>query len=464
MNLKFVLLENNKKGMIIMKKVAAFLIVFILIITIRINCYAKYIIDNSAIIANIKIDGKKPQIELVDVKNTNTSYQNYASKKHKITIKMKVTENNITQNNFDKDHIKILVGDKEQKPEKYKIVKQLETKESIIYAIAIENLTGDGKLKIKLLEKTIIDIGDQSNDENIIDTNIIIDNTPPVITFEQSVIEDGKICGKVKADEQIQEINAWKISEDKMQISKIFECNVTYPLRVYDYAYNSSEPLINITKATNIQIKYGAISEDKQWSFGNGNGDTAGKSSILNNPNNKVEAISLYAKGNIEKDFVQIQGYANTYWGEGTQGRCYTYETAYNSGYNPSQSSYYSLKNGNIINLNGDYALLIGGTAMNRKGNRGLSGGNPIPEDISKQHLFGISAIKMKLKDTRYYSIVYQIWINGSGWQEAKSDDEETTYAHNRPISGYRVSLIPKTEKQYLTDYWNKDKGSDNIK
>ena len=90
MNLKFVLLENNKKGMIIMKKVAAFLIVFILIITIRINCYAKYIIDNNAIIANIKIDGKKPQIELVDVKNTNTSYQNYASKKHKITIKMKV--------------------------------------------------------------------------------------------------------------------------------------------------------------------------------------------------------------------------------------------------------------------------------------------------------------------------------------------------------------------------------------
>ena len=86
MNLKFVLLENNKKGMIIMKKVAAFLIVFILIITIRINCYAKYIIDNSAIIANIKIDGKKPQIELVDVKNTNTSYQNYASKKHKIIL------------------------------------------------------------------------------------------------------------------------------------------------------------------------------------------------------------------------------------------------------------------------------------------------------------------------------------------------------------------------------------------
>lgn len=447
-----------------MKKVAAFLAIFTVIVTIRINCYAKYIIDNSITIADIKIDTQKPIIELVDVKNTNTNYSNFASQKHVITVKMRVTENNIVQNNFDKEHIQILVGDKEKHPETYSIVKQSETKGKIIYTITLKNLKGDGNLKIKVLENTIIDMGEQSNDENIFDTNITIDNIPPVISFEQNVIEDGKICGKVKANEQIQAVNAWNISEDKMQIYKNFECNATYPLKVYDYAYNYSEPLINITKATNIQIKYGAISEDNQWSFGNGNGETAGKSSILNNPNNKVEAISFCSKGNIEKDFIQIQGYANTYWGEGTQGRCYTYETTYNSGYNPSQNSYYSLKNGNIINLNGDYTLLIGGTAMNRKGNRGISGGNPIPEDISTQHLFGISAIKMKLKDTSYYSIVYQIWIQGSGWQEAKSDDEETTYAHNRPIGGYRVSLIPKTEKQYLINYWNKDKGSDNIK
>lgn len=48
---------------------------------------------------------------------------------------------------------------------------------------------------------------------------------------------------------------------------------------------------------------------------------------------------------------------------------------------------------------------------MNRKGNKGNTS-NGIPENISTQHLFGISALRMKLKDTSYYSIVYQIWIH----------------------------------------------------
>lgn len=100
---------------------------------------------------------------------------------------------------------------------------------------------------------------------------------------------------------------------------------------------------------------------------------------------------------------------------------------------------------------------------MNRKGNKGNTS-NGIPEDISTQHLFGISALRIKLKDTSYYSIVYQIWVQNQGWLEAKSDDIETKYSYDKPISGYRVSLIPKTEKQYLIDFWNKDIGSDNIK
>ena len=118
--------------------------------------------------------------------------------------------------------------------------------------------------------------------------------------------------------------------------------------------------MVGVTKATNIIMKYGAISENKNWSFGQGNGDTAGKESIIYNPNNRTEAISFYTAGNIEDDFIQLQAYAYTYWGEGKKGNCYTYEIWYNSGYNPSPSEYFSLKNGNIINLNGKYSLLIG--------------------------------------------------------------------------------------------------------
>ena len=72
--------------------------------------------------------------------------------------------------------------------------------------------------------------------------------------------------------------------------------------------------------------------------------------------------------------------------------------------------------------------------------------------------------VKFKLKDTSYYSIVYQIWVKDFGWQKVTSDGEEAVYAHDKPIGGYRMALIPKTEKQYIVDYWNQDIGTNNIK
>ena len=68
------------------------------------------------------------------------------------------------------------------------------------------------------------------------------------------------------------------------------------------------------------------------------------------------------------------------------------------------------------------------------------------------------------MKDYSEYSIVYQIWVDGVGWQKAVSDGEETTYSHDKPIGAYRMSLIPKTEKQYLITSWNKDCGTNNMK
>ena len=70
----------------------------------------------------------------------------------------------------------------------------------------------------------------------------------------------------------------------------------------------------------------------------------------------------------------------------------------------------------------------------------------------------------MKLKDTSYYSIVYQILVNNHGWQSAVSDGQETMYRYNRPMSAFRMALIPKTEKQYLINSWNKDVGTYNMK
>lgn len=361
MNFKFVQLEvKTERDEIKLRKVTVFFCVFILIVLISLNCYAKYVIESNIEVATIKIDGERPIIELVEIENSNNKYPQYASERHTIKAKIKVIEKNIQRNNFDKNRIKIIVGENAIVPQIYQIRRIRKDSTSITYEITLNKILGDGRLKIKVPENTIIDIGNQTNEEMLFDTGINIDNTSPITSFYQKQIDDGKIKAEITTNEEVQELNAWNINENKNVITKDFECNVTYPLKVYDYAENYTELVVGVTKATNIIMKYGAISENKNWSFGQGNGDTAGKESIIYNPNNRTEAISFYTEGNIKDDFVQLQAYAHTYWGEGKKGNCYTYEIWYNSGYNPSPSEYFSLKNGNIINLNGKYSLLIG--------------------------------------------------------------------------------------------------------
>ena len=100
---------------------------------------------------------------------------------------------------------------------------------------------------------------------------------------------------------------------------------------------------------------------------------------------------------------------------------------------------------------------------VNDKGYKGL-GGEPIPEEIANKFLYGISGLRLKLKNYDNYSIVYQVWVKDKGWLKPASDGEETYLERTKPISAFRISLIPKTEKQYLIDYWSKDIGTNNIK
>ena len=70
----------------------------------------------------------------------------------------------------------------------------------------------------------------------------------------------------------------------------------------------------------------------------------------------------------------------------------------------------------------------------------------------------------MKLKDYSYFSIIYQILVNEVGWVSACSDGQECMYFKDKPMSAFRIALVPKTEKQYVIDTWNKDIGTFNIK
>ena len=91
---------------------------------------------------------------------------------------------------------------------------------------------------------------------------------------------------------------------------------------------------------------------------------------------------------------------------------------------------------------------------VNNANNKGI-GGKPIPVNIASKYLYGISSLKVKLKEYTNYSIVYQVWINGSGWQKAVSDGAEAKLSYTKPITAFRITLVPKSEKQYVINSWN---------
>ena len=439
------------------------IIIFVIIIIFSIeSVYCKYIIEYNIPVAKIEIDTIEPEIKLLSIKNSNTISNKYVSKKHKVNIEIEVIEKNIIQNLFNKENIKIMVGKIEKNINSYEIRKIRETSGKITYVIEMYNILGNGELEIKIPKGIIKDKSENINIEQIIDTGIMVDNLPPIITETKEKTVDGKVIENIKSNEIIKEVNGWNMLEDRKNIKKEFECNVSYPFPVFDLAENKTEVDININNATNITLQLGALSSENYWDLSSEKNKIIGKSFLEKNPLNKIEMISIYADGNISKEFIKMQAYAYTYWGEGTQGRSLYCERPYDYGYNPKDRLATLKDNKFLAMVDRKIAIVLCGEGMNEAGNRG-SNNIKIPPEIAKQYLYGISGIKIDLNEKSYYSIVYQTYIYGMGWQEVKENGVEAVYRHDKPISALRVSLIPNTEKKYLKDYWNKDIGNKDI-
>ena len=446
-----------------MKKIAVCLFIFLIISLLGVNSYAKYVIENISLVANINIDGEIPKIELISVSNTNKKYNNYANKTHTITVKFRVKEKNVKENNIF-DNIKYLLDDKEINSGS-RVIKGKNSGEYIDYEVFITKVNENGELKIVIPEGSVVDKAGQVNEETVLDTGIIIDNIAPAVNFSQEEIADGKINAKIVANEKIREVNAWNLSEDDTTLNKEFACNVLYPFPVTDLAGNSTNIDVRIDKATNIQIKYSAGNYNISGGFQTSDevNEIVGTEALAKNNKYKVEAIGLWWKG-LDKDFIEVNCYDYTNWGEGKQGLCNYSETRYTHGYNPGENKFSTLENSILTRVNGYPGVYLGGLNVNLVGYRGMAKGEPVPEENKEQQLFGISSLNIRLKDYSYYSIVYQVWVEGEGWLEPVSDGVETTLAHDKPIGAYRMALIPKTEKQYLIGSWKKDVGTNNMK
>lgn len=414
----------------------------------------------------MNIDRTKPKIELIEIQNTNTNYPKYANKTHTISFKIKVTEKNIKENNFVKDFFGFkLDGNNINIAEDNFSIKEIEsTNEGKIYKIDIKGIIGNGKLSMQIKEGAIIDKGGLKSESQNIQTGITIDNTAPVGKFKEVKIQDGKVNGEITLSENIRKINGWSFKDNNLKITKEFTNNISYQLPITDYAGNTSNVDINITQATYINVVYASHNSCIGWSFGYGNYDVAGKDAIKVNPVYRTEALAFNISGNVDKDFVQANTYIYTYWGEGSKGKCTTSGLIYNYGYNPGKNAFKSMNSNDLITINSKKYFQFGGSGINGYLNTDANSQNPIPGEVANKYKYGISGITMKLKDYSQYSIIYQILVNGAGWVKTASDGSECTYNHNTPMSAFRIALVPKTEKQYVINQWNKDIGTFNMK
>lgn len=422
--------------------------------------------ENTIDVANMNIDRTKPKIELIEIQNTNTNYPKYANKTHTISFKIKVTEKNIKENNFVKDFFGFKLDENNINiVENNLSIKEIEnTNEGKIYKIDIKGISGNGKLSMKIKEGAIIDKGGLKSKSQNIDSGIIIDNIAPVGKFKEVKIQDGKVNGEITLRENIRKIDGWSFKEKNSKITKEFTNNISYQLPITDYAGNTSSVEVSITQATYINIVYASHNSCYGWSFGHGNYDIAGREAINDDPVFKTEALAFNITGNIDLDFVQANAYVHTYWGDNIKGKCTTSGLIYNYGYNPGKNTFKSMKSNDLVTINSKKYFQLGGSGVNGVGVTDCNGNNPIPEDIGWQFKYGITGITMKLKDYSYYSIVYQVLVNKVGWVKVGSDGVECTYNHTMPISAFRIALVPKTEKQYVINQWNKVVGTNILK
>ncbi len=446
----------------IKNKIIYLFLLIIFLVSINTITNAKYVIDKNISIANINIDRTKPVIEVIQIKNTNKGYEKYANKTHTITVTIKIIEKNIKEVHLDKEHIDLFVGDKNVIPNSINVNKIKEDDE--VYELVFTGINENGNLNVNIKEGAVIDKASWENEPVNVDTQIMIDNIAPEGILTEQPIDGGKVNADINLSEQIRNLEGWKFSEDKLNINKEFTNNISYELPIMDFAGNVTIIKIDITKATYINISYASHNSEVGWTCGYGNYDVAGKKAIQRNPMFKTEALAFNISGNVDTDFLQARAFVYTHWGEGIIGECNTSGLLYNYGYNPNDGTYKTMKSDDLVTIEGRKHFQLGGSGINLELSTGINGGEPIPFILARKYTYGISGINLKLKDYSQFSVIYQILVNDVGWISACSDGQECMYDQKKPMSAFRVALVPKSEKQFVLDTWNKDVGTFNIK
>lgn len=425
-------------------------------ITTSVNVYDLYGNKETANISINNIDKVSPIITVSAITNSNTSYPAYANNSKEINLTVKLTDN-VAIKTIDVSKITINVGSSAANLTK-NWKKTSSSSKEIVYNLKLTNIQGNGLLKVIFEKGFVVDTATNNNAKTECDTKITIDNIKPVVTYSQQNITNGKIKVILSGNEKLQKLNGWNISTDSKQLNKEFVSNVSYEMNVLDLAGNISSVTINVTGATFINLTYASHNSYIGWTYGYGNYDIAGKKSVLTESKYKTEALAFNVSGNVSNDFVRARAYVYSHW-TNSKAKCTNSGMIYNYGYNPSASSWKTMASSDLVTISGKKYFQFGGGGINSTSNTDINGNNPIPPENEKTIKYGISGITLSLKSYTEYSIVYQIYIGDIGWIKAASNGEETTYAKNKPMSAFRVAIIPTSEKDKLLTTWNKDVG-----
>lgn len=157
---------------------------------------AKYVMENTYTIAKIDIDRCQPNIELIDIISSNTDYPTYANKTHLITGHIKITEKNMVKNDLSSDMIKITVANHLMTPEFKNFSLVSENDAEKIYEFSFTNAICDGPLTLVIPKGIVEDKSGLVNEQKDLSTGICIDNTPPVVTFTETVSTERQVKGR----------------------------------------------------------------------------------------------------------------------------------------------------------------------------------------------------------------------------------------------------------------------------
>ena len=422
--------------------------------------FSKYILEDTFTPIQINID-QKPKLEILSISNTNSGYETYANKTHTITLNVKITEKNITINNFNRDTIQVFVNGEIASPS-MNIQLLSDINGELVYQLTLSNLTGNGILQIVFPQGIIQDSSQQKSDLLQYTTNIIIDNISPQTTCEELSIENNKSKYVIHSNESIRAHESWELSDSHCDLSYIFPSPIYYPITIMDYAGNTSQVFVDVKNAKNILLNYANYTGIGLVTFTN-SGDISGKDEILNSYLNKTELLFTYLEGDIDPSSLQVRAFDYTYWGENTSAICGTTERPFYYGYNPSSTTWYDINSRNCVMIYKNLCIQLGGNGHNWANKTCLGTYTPIPPEIAEQYLYGLSGVAFQLKDSPEYSLIYQIYVPEIGWIRSASDGEETTYSHDKPFSAIRMNIVPKSEKDAVLKYWNTFIGTNRI-